>query len=130
MKGKLINLKGQVFGALTVVRRSYPWETPGYTSANYRCKTRQARWVCQCVCGCVKIIISQNLRKGDHKCNCKPLRGRAARDALAVDFVCAGAGGSRHNARPDNCLEDVAVDLAGLTRRSAGSSSKRAEPRM
>src|SRR5580700_2832232 len=72
MQGKLINLKGQVFGTLTVIRRSYPWETPGYGTDEHRRKTRQARWVCQCACGGIKILISQNLRRSAHGCNCKP----------------------------------------------------------
>ena len=79
MQGKLINLKGRVFGTLTVIRRSYPWETPGYGTGECRRKTRQARWVCQCICESIKILIGQNLRKGVHKCNCKPSGpGRAA----------------------------------------------------
>ena len=75
LKGKLIDLRGQQFGVLTVIRRYYPWERPGYDAGGYRLKTRQARWVCQCVCGEIKIRLSQNLRKGDHKCRCRSGNG-------------------------------------------------------
>jgi len=70
VRGKLINLKNRQFGTLTVVRRSYPWETPGYVASEQRIKTRQARWVCECVCGGMKVLLSQNLRKGNHRCCC------------------------------------------------------------
>jgi hypothetical protein len=74
VQGKLINLKGQVFGTLTVMRRCYPWEVPGYRADEARCKTRQARWVCRCACGNVKILISQNIRRGERVCRCVPVR--------------------------------------------------------
>ena len=87
MQGKLINLKGQVFGTLTVIRRSYPWEVPGYGTDEHRRKTRQARWVCQCTCGGVKVLISQNLRKGDHKCICKPAAVRRIAELVSCSSV-------------------------------------------
>jgi hypothetical protein len=58
-----------------VMRRCYPWEIPGFRPERYRQKTRQARWVCQCVCGGTKVLISQNLRRGNHKCICRPELG-------------------------------------------------------
>jgi hypothetical protein len=115
VRGKLINLKGQAFGALTVIRRSYPWETPGYAGKEYRRKTRQARWVCQCICGGVRVMISQNLRKGEHKCNCKPLRHTVAVEAVPLNAICAEVTSSPGNPHHGNSLEEMAIDLAELT---------------
>lgn len=56
---KVIDLKGQKFGKLTVLERV---ESD---------KNGKARWLCQCECGNTKIIKSANLRNGDTKsCGC------------------------------------------------------------
>ncbi len=59
MKGKVIDLKGQVFGKLTVLELS-----------NKR-KDRYVYWKCQCICGTQKLILGYHLRKGSTlSCGC------------------------------------------------------------
>ena len=48
-----INLTGQKFGRLTVIKRSYP-----------NSKFRNAMWLCKCDCGKEKIVSSVNLKSG------------------------------------------------------------------
>jgi hypothetical protein len=110
MQGKLINLKGQVFGTLTVIRRSYPWEVPGYGTDEHRRKTRQARWVCQCTCGGVKVLISQNLRKGDHKCICKPAAVRRIAELVSSSSLDSRANVGRVEVRPAPRMREFAVE--------------------
>jgi len=57
--GKYIDLIGQKFGRLTVIKRS---------GCN---KFRQVMWLCKCECGKGKVIIGQHLRIGATKsCGC------------------------------------------------------------
>jgi len=59
LRPRVIDLPGQVFGRLTVL------EFGGYSKHN------QARWKCQCVCGSIKLVASNNLRRGMTKsCGC------------------------------------------------------------
>jgi len=54
-----LNLKGRKYGRLEVVRR--------VTNS----KSRHARWLCQCECGCVKTVRGGHLRKGaTQSCGC------------------------------------------------------------
>ena len=56
----LIDLIGQRFGTLTVIKRSYP-----------NTKDTYANWLCKCECGNEKIVSGHNLRKGRVKsCGC------------------------------------------------------------
>ena len=56
----IINLTGQVFGSLTVLRRA--------GSDHHR---SEASWLCRCVCGAEKVIRSDKLRDGRTKsCGC------------------------------------------------------------
>ena len=56
---KLINLIGQRFGMLTVIKRASPD------------KTRSVRWYCQCDCGSSSIARASDLRRGQTKsCGC------------------------------------------------------------
>jgi hypothetical protein len=58
---KLINLVGQKFGRLTVIKRVSPNTSYG----------GNARWLCKCDCGKEKIIVGRNLRNGNTKsCGC------------------------------------------------------------
>lgn len=58
--GKLINLTGQKFGRLTVLKR-----------AEKRGKAGQIYWLCQCECGKQKEISGKSLRYGESKsCGC------------------------------------------------------------
>lgn len=60
--GKLIDLTGQRFGRLTVIRRAPP--------EGYRTDT-SALWVCRCDCGNEKIISGMMLRNGrTRSCGC------------------------------------------------------------
>lgn len=53
---KLIDLTGKKFGKLTVLKRSHN-------------KNNQVHWLCQCECGTIKEVSSQNLRTG-HTTSC------------------------------------------------------------
>jgi len=56
---KIIDLRGRVFGRLTVIARDY-------TSIK-----SQARWICNCSCGNTTIVFGNNLRKGStRRCGC------------------------------------------------------------
>lgn len=58
--GQLIDLTGQRFGRLVVIKQQ------GFD------KNRQAIWLCQCDCGNTKEILGSNLRKGRSKsCGCQ-----------------------------------------------------------
>lgn len=87
------DLSGQTFGRLTVLRRAAPVET-----------TRQAMWICNCICGGEKIVSSGRLMNGFViSCGCanidKPgLMSKKARDVFAVSAIArrarlANAGG-------------------------------------
>lgn len=57
---KPIDLTGQVFGALTVLKIS-----------ENRTKQRAAKWDCQCICGSIRDYATPNLRNGHAKsCGC------------------------------------------------------------
>jgi len=57
---KAIDLTGQRFGKLTVLKRDYEHQ-----------KGRTAYWLCQCDCGKQKVIDGANLRRGQTKsCGC------------------------------------------------------------
>lgn len=73
MQGKLYQLKGETFGDLTVLRRSYPWEAPPRFLEQYRKRRvgRQARWLCLCKCGALRIVIGQHLRDPARSYKCK-----------------------------------------------------------
>lgn len=61
----IINLCGQVFGRLTVIRRVYPKGLPAW-------KDKQAQWQCLCKCGNKIITAGRYLRDGDTKsCGCR-----------------------------------------------------------
>lgn len=61
MSGKpKINLVGEKFGKLTVIKKSH-----------IKTKNNQAKWICLCVCGVEKTIMGQSLTRGDIKsCGC------------------------------------------------------------
>ena len=60
---KYIDLTGQRYGKLTVIRRAEPSEYAGYAS--------RVMWVCKCDCGNECIIPSANLKTGNTKsCGC------------------------------------------------------------
>lgn len=57
--GKLIDLTGQRFGRLKVIKRAK------------RKKNRQVMWICKCDCGNIKEIVGVSLRNGDTRsCGC------------------------------------------------------------
>lgn len=57
---KLINLTGQKYGRLTVIKRSFP-----------NSERRKARWLCKCECGKEKVVDGYHLREGHTKsCGC------------------------------------------------------------
>lgn len=64
-----IDLTGQVFGRLTVLKEEIPK------------KTKRVRWICQCECGTIKPIGSNELRSGKTlSCGC--LRNEKVRQAI------------------------------------------------
>jgi hypothetical protein len=57
---KMIDLKGQRFGRLTVIEKAA--SKPGYTNA---------AWLCKCDCGNQSVVLSTTLRSGGSKsCGC------------------------------------------------------------
>ena len=72
---KVIDLTGQKFERLTVIKRSYPNKDYG-----------KAMWLCKCECGIEKIICGCNLRNGRIKsCGCllRENRGKKISPGLA-----------------------------------------------
>jgi hypothetical protein len=60
MAVKILNIKGQTFGRLKVIKQS-----------GIDRKSRQATWQCLCTCGNIVTILGANFRKGRHKsCGC------------------------------------------------------------
>lgn len=72
--GKLIDLTGQVFVGLTVIKRGENNERG--------CP----RWLCRCVCGTEKLVLGASLRKGDTK-SCGCLKSKLLSDSLIVDIT-------------------------------------------
>jgi hypothetical protein len=68
-KTTAVDLKGLVFGTLTVKRRHYP-----HQDEVKHC--RLARWVCECsVCGRKRVLFSQAIRGKDFStCRCANAR--------------------------------------------------------
>jgi len=70
---KVVNLEGQIFGRLTVVKRDYTRDT------------KRARWWCSCICGNKELIsvASGNLRSGcTQSCGC--LASETARMSMKI----------------------------------------------
>ena len=62
-KAKLIDLTGQVYGRLTVIKRVDDYISPS--------GDRKVQWLCKCKCGKEVIVTGNNLRKGNSKsCGC------------------------------------------------------------
>ena len=62
-KAKLIDLTGQVYGRLTVIKRADDYISPS--------GSRKVQWLCKCKCGKEVIVTGNNLRKGNSKsCGC------------------------------------------------------------
>lgn len=58
---KLIDLTGQTFGRLTVLKRD----------TERQIKSQQAYWICQCQCGKIKSVKGSSLRRGEiQSCGC------------------------------------------------------------
>lgn len=58
--GKVVNLKGKIFGSLTVLEESG------------RDKANRKMWLCECLCGNKKVIASRHLVQGKTvTCGCK-----------------------------------------------------------
>jgi len=69
---KAIDLTGQKFGRLTVIRRNYP---NGKNGAN---------WLCKCECGKEKVVNGANLRRGNTKsCGCLQKNYRGFKPKIA-----------------------------------------------
>ena len=62
-KAKLIDLTGQVYERLTVIKRVDDYISPS--------GSHQVQWLCKCKCGKEVIVTGNNLRKGNSKsCGC------------------------------------------------------------
>lgn len=60
----LIDISGQVFDRLTVIRQA------GFT------RSKEASWLCRCACGTERIVSGHNLRSGNSRsCGCFRLEG-------------------------------------------------------
>lgn len=72
---KLIDLKGQKFGKLTVVERAGS-------------KNGQAAWHCKCDCGNMVVICGGNLRNGGTtSCNCRKKEGNRKTHGMSYDPI-------------------------------------------
>lgn len=72
-RGQFIDLTGQRFGRLTVVKR-----------ADFNYNMSSALWVCKCDCGNVKNVVSTSLRYGrTRSCGCLATETKAARAVIA-----------------------------------------------
>jgi len=85
VSGKRINLVGQRFGRLVVLRYIFSKKRLGYGKSAY--------WECQCDCGVIKNIGSNTLRRGNAKsCGCyqhdcrRLAKGEAAFNSLYADY--------------------------------------------
>ena len=57
---KFIDLTGQKFGRLTIIKRNYPNDKFG-----------KINWLCKCECGKEKVVVGNNLKNGNSKsCGC------------------------------------------------------------
>ena len=62
-KAKLIDLTGQVYGRLTVIKRVDDYISPS--------GSRKVQWLCKCKCGKEVIVTGNNLKNGNSKsCGC------------------------------------------------------------
>lgn len=60
---KKLDLTGQTYGRLTVIREVEP--------KIYPCGDKKSRWLCKCTCGNTKVVCGADLRSGDTKsCGC------------------------------------------------------------
>lgn len=77
----LIDLSGQRFGRLTVIKKAQPYMSPDKVS-------RMTKWVCRCDCGKETVVMGANLKNGmTRSCGClrselSSKRLRSAYDAL------------------------------------------------
>lgn len=73
MSRELIDLVGQKFGKLTVIKRDHDYISPK--------GRREPQWVCECECGGTSIVSSSHLRRGHTKsCGCNRRRKKRSKD--------------------------------------------------
>jgi len=66
---KLVDLTGQVFGRLTVIKRVGTYKAPNGSSMPW--------WLCRCLCGREKTVLGMSLKNGDSKsCGCEQCRSK------------------------------------------------------
>ena len=68
-----IELKGQQFGALTVIAHC-PWSD----------RRKRTHWICECHCGRRLLVRSDNLRKGKSR-QCSECRGNVGRSSVFIE---------------------------------------------
>lgn len=94
--GKLIDLKGQIFGQLTVIER-------GPNTAD-----NKAQWYCECSCGNKVLRTSKALRNGATNCGCQ--KKTTVQNLVGQKFerllVISRQGTDNHNKATWNCLCD------------------------
>lgn len=84
---KKLDLSGQTFGMLTVIKEAEPRTTSG--------GRKKTQWLCQCECGREKVIETSNLRSG-HSTNCGCKTGRVSHIGetfgrlLAKEYIIGG----------------------------------------
>lgn len=104
--GKFVDLTGQEFGRLTVIRRS-----------EHRSPSGRVMWVCRCRCGVSLDVQSNNLRSGNSSsCGCAN-REAAARWAAEL-------GRRPNRTKPDDEIGYTAAH--DRVRRAHGSASRHA----
>lgn len=81
-----IELSGQRFGRLTVIRESTPRTFP--------CGAKQTMWYCKCDCGKTTVVTAGNLRRG-HTTSCGCLRIEVAETIGKSKTTHGGASGKK-----------------------------------
>ena len=76
---RFIDVTGQTFGKLTVLKHVSRRRSPGGTTRHY--------WLCQCECGNTREIATQTLR-GGHTKSCGCIKSQAIRDARTKHGKC------------------------------------------
>lgn len=75
---KLIDLTGQRFGRLTVIKKAKPYKSPDGLS-------HTTQWLCRCDCGKEVIVMGVNMKHGFTK-SCGCLRSETSRKRLKAAY--------------------------------------------
>lgn len=99
---KKLDLNGQVFGRLTVIKEVEPYISPK--------GSRHSKWLCKCECGDITEVVGSNLKSGNTKsCGCsqKITEGDAVRNSKYNYLY------EKHKSMLDRCSNPNNKDYAG-----------------